>query len=548
MGPPDKIVKPGSKGNGKNASSLKIADLEAAAATASAAQLLNPDQKNQDDEEWSNDMVEIIRREFVSTNKNYYGFFQVMPPGQDWAPLSTEEIARVRERGERYLKAVEQSKVDNGVQLIEFMEDAVRTMSDAVKKKQYDEERWRKNLEEMKGGEDFQKDVYQEDVNMDDVDEEDSENDQDDSLFVQQNGQTSRAPDGQLLRQLYNAATLILKAYLSQADDPNKKPEELAKEKYEPLDQYNEDIVKKVGEVHREEFMIQYTFLKALFRQVSQLRSEINTAGAVNTTASSNKLTTVHRQVQKYLVDHHFPYDWALLLDTPVPDADFDTSIPAQWDALYHAFPRSPSEKDVIFIAWISRVKKDKRNRTGIFVMTPLGLDCRFDDPSFSSFKTDYPQYEYICTETVRPYKGQLAIFKDAWSAGGRRRDGHLNPIYCLMQLGDAIRVITCTTSDTLARGTKVVALNKCKEKGITFDKPVETGLPSKRAPGVPQGDPSSHKRAISQNNATGSSKDTETSNLRHEISQLKSALGDITSMLEKLTIGGHLNSPVTAQ
>lgn len=119
MGPPDKIVKPGSKGNGKNASSLKIADLEAAAATASAAQLLNPDQKNQDDEEWSNDMVEIIRREFVSTNKNYYGFFQVMPPGQDWAPLSTEEIARVRERGERYLKAVEQSKVDNGVQLIE---------------------------------------------------------------------------------------------------------------------------------------------------------------------------------------------------------------------------------------------------------------------------------------------------------------------------------------------------------------------------------------------------------------------------------------------
>lgn len=403
------------------------------------------------------------------------------------------------------------------------------TLAIPESKKRYDEERVSKNLTEMDGG----GSAFQ-DVDMNDA-EGDSQND--DDHFVESNVE----PDESLPRPSYEEATSILKDYLAQADDPNKKPEE-------PFDQYNNQIVNGIDEKYHQAIKVQYTTLKDYFRQISRLQGRINASSKVDAMALSNELGILHRTILKYLAYRRYPESWAPLLGTQM-DAEFDASIPTQWDASYHAFPRHPSRKNTIMIAWSNYIGKDKK--PGIFVMTPSGLDCIFNDSQLPSFKTNFPQYEYISIHNLHLYKkkpeevkvnDQVVIFKDAWSEGGRNHRG-LNPIYCVLQIGELIRVATKSSSHKLARGTKEMAVHRCEQRGITFLEPIETASTRNRAPKVSRDDV-----------GTAFQKNTMNSYQADEISRLNAKIEGINSMIENLTsvMGGlkmfeGLKIPVSA-
>ncbi|KAK6829389.1 hypothetical protein PG995_004654 [Apiospora arundinis] len=103
------------------------------------------------------------------------------------------------------------------------------------------------------------------------------------------------------LLELYNGITTDLEAYLDKADDPNKTPEELAKESYESLDRFNEKLVPDFGDEYGNKHKLQYPFLKAKLREVSGLEKRIETAGDADKEKLSRELETLQRTIQGYL-------------------------------------------------------------------------------------------------------------------------------------------------------------------------------------------------------------------------------------------------------
>ena len=82
--------------------------------------LSNSEKKKQYDKERLNAVtLAMIRREFSAPNKSYYKLFQLTPPGQEWAPLSTEDINKLRETATNYLNVVVERKVSDEEKLVE---------------------------------------------------------------------------------------------------------------------------------------------------------------------------------------------------------------------------------------------------------------------------------------------------------------------------------------------------------------------------------------------------------------------------------------------
>ncbi|KAK8118337.1 uncharacterized protein PG998_002963 [Apiospora kogelbergensis] len=253
--------------------------------------------------------------------------------------------------------------------------------------------------------------------------------------------------------ELYNGITTDLKAYLDKADDPNKTSDELAKESYESLDRFNEN--QTPGGLWAGE--------------------KIETAGDADKEEISRELETLQRSIQRYLVTRYLPGDWASLLHTPPPPANFDTSINSKWDSGYGAYHRSSKDGNKIFISW-KRKSNAVSSKDKIFLMTPTGLICeevlKSDWQEFDSFAKKYPKYEYL--KSVEDYKEtDITGILDAWSQGGGKEKRY-PAIYCLLEFkGDNVfRVASRSTAQSYQKGFKHSAVALCEGKGIKFEKP----------------------------------------------------------------------------
>lgn len=81
--------------------------------------LSNPEKKKQYDKERLDAVtLAMIRRELSSPNQNYYQLFQLAPPGQDLAPLTAEEKAKLDQVGGNYIEVVRQSRANNEEELL----------------------------------------------------------------------------------------------------------------------------------------------------------------------------------------------------------------------------------------------------------------------------------------------------------------------------------------------------------------------------------------------------------------------------------------------
>ena len=285
------------------------------------------------------------------------------------------------------------------------------------------------------------------------------------------------------LLELYNGITTDLEAYLDKADDPNKTPEELANENYEPLDRFNDNLVADYGEEYGREHALPYSFLKAKLREVSGLEKRIETAGDAEKEKLSRELETLQRTIQGYLVKRNLPGNWASLLHTPPPPANFDTSIDSKWDHCYSKYPRSKNG-DMIFIAWKGKSNAVSDKTDKIFLMTPQGLLCEdigAPDSEEHTFMTGHPEYEYL--KSVHHYeKADISGIQDAWSQGGRSKKAYPT-IYCLLQFKgtNVFRVASRSTAMRYQKGFGDPAIAICEGKGIIFENPhKETGTSKK--------------------------------------------------------------------
>ncbi|KAK6823641.1 hypothetical protein PG987_013898 [Apiospora arundinis] len=163
------------------------------------------------------------------------------------------------------------SNVPKKTEWLEFIKAAAGTLLQPDKKRKYDEKRVKRNAAEMGG-----------------------QNNSHSGLFMPSNQQTG-------LLELYNGITTDLEAYLDKADDPNKTPEELANENYEPLDRFNDKLVTDYGEEYGREHALPYSYLKAKLREVSGLEKRIETAGDADKEKLSRELETLQRTIQGYL-------------------------------------------------------------------------------------------------------------------------------------------------------------------------------------------------------------------------------------------------------
>ncbi|KAK8013513.1 hypothetical protein PG991_009106 [Apiospora marii] len=377
-----------------------------------------------DDAKHEDPVLARIQQEFDSENPNYYTLFGLTPPKGAEEPLDTDNQSRLQEVGAQYLFAVNQSEARNKVELVEFIKAAGNTLSHPDSKIKYDEERVRRNAAEMGG---------QKNSNS--------------GLFIPSDKQTD-------LLELYNGITTDLEAYLDKADDPNKTPEELANENCEPLDRFNDKLV-------------------------TELEKTIDTAIGDDKEALSRELQTLHATIQKYLVTRNLPGDWASLLHTPLPPANFDTSIDSKWDHCYSKYPRSKSG-DRIFLAWKRKSNAMSDEKDKIFLVTPQGLLCEDIGASISeehNFMTEHPESEYL--KSVHHYeKAEISGIQDAWSKGGGSEKAYPT-IYCLLQFKgkNVFRVACRSTAICYQKGFGDSAIAICEGKGIIFKKPhSETG------------------------------------------------------------------------
>ncbi|KAK8872411.1 hypothetical protein PGQ11_002925 [Apiospora arundinis] len=406
-----------------------------------------------EDAKQGNLVLARIQQEFDSENSNYYTLFDLAPPKGSEEPLDTDSLSHVQKRGVEYLAAVNGSDVQNKEEWVRFIKAATATLSQPDAKRIYDEERVRQNAAEMGG---------QKNSNS--------------GLFMPSNKQTD-------LLELYNGITTDLEAYLDKADDPDKTPEELAKESYESLDRFNEKLVADFGDEYGNKHKLQYPFLKAKLREVSGLEKRIETAGDADKEKLSRELETLQRTIQGYLVKRNLPGNWASLLHTPPPPANFDTSIDSKWDHCYSKYPRSKNG-DRIFIAWKGKSNAVSDKTDKIFLMTPQGLLCEdigAPDSEEHNFMTEHPEYEYL--KSVHHYeKAEISGIQDAWSQGGRSKKAYPT-IYCLLQFKgtNVFRVASRSTAMRYQKGFGDSAIAICEGKGIIFEKPhKETGTSKK--------------------------------------------------------------------
>jgi len=343
-------------------------------------------------------------------------------------------------------------------------------------------------------------------------------------LFIPNNQQTH-------LLELYNGITTDLKAYLDKADDPNKTSDELAKESYESLDRFNEKFVADFGDEYGNEHKLQYPFLKAKLREVSGLEKKIETAGDADKEEISRELETLQRSIQRYLVTRYLPGDWASLLHTPPPPANFDTLINSKWDSGYGAYHRSSKDGNKIFISW-KRKSNAVSSKDKIFLMTPTGLICeevlKSDWQEFDSFAKKYPRYEYL--KSVEDYKEtDITGILDTWSQGGGKEKRY-PAIYCLLEFkGDNVfRVASRSTAQSYQKGFKHSAVALCEGKGIKFEKPRGKSGTSKRTQGKKT------RRAWTDEDKTRlreQLEDSEVLRLRRQVEQLAEQLNQVLAL-----------------
>ncbi|KAK8869156.1 hypothetical protein PGQ11_007734 [Apiospora arundinis] len=413
----------------------------------------NDDDDGTDDVKLNDPVLARIQQEFDSENPNYYTLFGLAPPKGSEEPLDTESQGQLKQRGTEYLATVDMSNVPKKTEWLEFIKAAAGTLLQPDKKRKYDEKRVKGNAAEMGG-----------------------QNNSHSGLFMPSNQQTG-------LLELYNGITTDLEAYLDKADDPNKTPEELANENYEPLDRFNDKLVTDYGEEYGREHALPYSYLKAKLREVSGLEKRIETAGDADKEKLSRELETLQRTIQGYLVKRNLPGNWASLLHTPPPPANFDTSIDSKWDHCYSKYPKSKNG-DRIFIAWKGKSNAVSDKTDKIFLMTPQGLLCEdigAPDSEEHNFMTEHPEYEYL--KSVHHYeKADISGIQDAWSKGGGSEKGYPT-IYCLLQFKgtNVFRVASRSTAICYQKGFGDSAIAICEGKGIIFEKPhSETGTSKK--------------------------------------------------------------------
>ncbi|KAK8120310.1 hypothetical protein PG999_004430 [Apiospora kogelbergensis] len=463
-----------------------------------------------EDAKQGNPVLARIQQEFDSENSNYYTLFDLAPPKGSEEPLDTDSLSHVQKRGVEYLAAVNGSDVQNKEEWVRFIKAATATLSQPDAKRIYDEERVRQNAAEM-GGQKNSKS----------------------GLFMPSNQQTG-------LLELYNGITTDLEAYLDKADDPNKTPEELANENCEPLDRFNDKLVTDYGEEYGREHALPYSYLKIKYREVSRLEKKIDTAIGNDKEALSRELQTLHATIQKYLITRNLPGDWASLLHTPPPPANFDTSIDSKWDHCYSKYPRSKNG-DRIFIAWKGKSKAVSDKTDKIFLMTPQGLLCEDIGAPYSeehNFMTEHPEYEYL--KSVHHYeKADISGIQDAWSQGGRSKKAYPT-IYCLLQFKgtNVFRVASRSTAMRYQKGFGDSAIAICEGKGIIFEKPhKETGT-SKKTHGKKK---VGTKRVWTDEDRTRLREQLESS----EVSRLRRQVEQLAEQLNRVLA---LKAPVMAQ
>ncbi|KAK6844058.1 hypothetical protein PG987_004918 [Apiospora arundinis] len=331
-----------------------------------------------------------------------------------------------------------------------------------------------------------------------------------------------------------------LEAYLDKADDPNKTPEELANENYEPLDRFNDKLVTDYGEEYGREHALPYSYLKAKLREVSGLEKRIETAGDADKEKLSRELETLQRTIQGYLVKRNLPGNWASLLHTPPPPANFDTSIDSKWDHCYSKYPKSKNG-DRIFIAWKGKSNAVSDKTDKIFLMTPQGLLCEdigAPDSEEHNFMTEHPEYEYL--KSVHHYeKADISGIQDAWSKGGGSEKGYPT-IYCLLQFKgtNVFRVASRSTAICYQKGFGDSAIAICEGKGIIFEKPhSETGTSKKT-----HGKKEVGTRVWTDDDKTHLKKQLEDT----EVLRLRTQVEELAERLNKVL--GTFKAPVMAQ
>ncbi|KAK8093223.1 uncharacterized protein PG998_014624 [Apiospora kogelbergensis] len=336
------------------------------------------------------------------------------------------------------------------------------------------------------------------------------------------------------LLELYNGITTDLEAYLDKPDDPNKTPEELAKESYESLDRFNEKLVADFGDEYGNNHKLQYPFLKAKLREVSGLEKRIETAGDADKEKLSRELETLQRTIQGYLVKRNLPGNWASLLHTPPLPANFDTSIDSKWDHCYSKYPRSKNGGR-IFIAWKGKSYAVSDKTDKIFLMTPQGLLCEdigAPDSEEHKFMTEHPEYEYL--KSAHHYKkADISGIQDAWSQGGGSEK--YPTIYCLLQFKgtNIFRVASRSTAIRYQKDFGDSAITICEGKGIMFEKPHgETGT-SKKTHG---------KKKVWKDDKTHLEKQLEES----AVSRLQTEVYELTAKLDKVL--GTFKPPILTQ
>ncbi|KAI1855992.1 uncharacterized protein JN550_013915, partial [Neoarthrinium moseri] len=254
-------------------------------------------------------ILDLVRSEHGSSNSDFYRLFG-MTPSSFGQPLSDEDIASLKQKGEGYIRI-----------LNEFVENAGQTLLNPETKIAYDKERMRQTQYELNnGGEGMH-------IDQDSVGE---ESDDDDRMSDDDSG-----PEEGLLAKLpglYSEAGPILKEYLSKPDDPNKSAQQIMIEPYEPLDKFNERITQELGKKHGRGFTIKYTLLKTYSRDILQLKNDIEEADGPVKETLQNKFSVLVNKIWKYVRTNQLPDDWATLLGVEAPGPSFDIERDSSWD------------------------------------------------------------------------------------------------------------------------------------------------------------------------------------------------------------------------
>ncbi|KAK9773611.1 putative J domain-containing protein [Seiridium cardinale] len=217
------------------------------------------------EETFVQETLTLIQQEYDSSNPDYFALFRLAPSAYG-RPIDEKTKAQLQETGAQYLEILGRTNVEEEqrVEWTNFIKEAGNTLAIPEKKIAYDEERVKRNSDGInQGGEEFMPDA-----NSGSDGDEDGDSSMHDNLFI----------DILNLTKLYEEATPILSAYRSKVDYHDKAPSNLATERYKPLHDYNEKIMKTIGSTSSTDYIIRYTTLKGYLREVAGLESNIRTA------------------------------------------------------------------------------------------------------------------------------------------------------------------------------------------------------------------------------------------------------------------------------